>query len=393
MGYDRDMSTATRARLRRHLLLTVVTLLAVILLVETGLRAWIAYGADDVAFRRYASIDDFRSRGSDGIFVRHAYLGYVPRPGYVRGANRHDSLGFRGDEVQVPKPDGEFRVVCVGGSTTYSQGIEDWRGGYPARLEEELRAHGLPSARVVNAGVPNWTSYEHLVSYPFRLRELGADLLVVLEGVNDVKARLVVDPRDYRADNSGYRTFTTNLTMPPLREHFATWRFVAVNAGWMRPHSDLERSLDNHTGLSLWGELRAQMQDGSYPSGIFSEHPADAILANTPPVHFEHNLRDIVVLAALDGTETLLLSSPSCTARIAKSAEAARVFEDGLRQMADAARRTAESSHARWFDLAAHVPRDPALFLDESHWNEAGAREVARHVSAAIVAARPSAGR
>jgi hypothetical protein len=102
------------------------------------------------------------------------------------------------------------------------------------------------------------------VSYPFRLRELDADLRVVLEGVNDLKARLVADPRDYRPDNSGYRSFTTNLTMPPLREHFALWRFVA---GWMRAHADLERALDNHTGLSLWGALRAQMHDGSYPAG------------------------------------------------------------------------------------------------------------------------------
>jgi hypothetical protein len=81
----------------------------------------------------------------------------------------------------------------------------------------------------------------------------------------------------------------------------------------------------------------------------------------------------------------VFLTSPACTARVARSDQAARIFEAGLRQMDDAARRAAGRAGARVFDLADALPRDPGLFLDEAHWNEAGAREVAKLVAAALL--------
>jgi len=392
------MSPGPRFPLARRLVVAVAAAVVALALAEVLARTWLANHADAAQFRRYASIADFRARGGDGLFVRHAYLGYVPRPDYASGANRHDSRGYRSAEVATPKPRDEFRVVCMGGSTTYTQDVEDWRACYPMQLESELHARGHARVRVVNAGVPNWTSWEHLVAYEFRVRELEADLVVVLEGVNDLKARLVADPADYRADNSGYRSFSTNLTMPPLPEHSAAWRIVAVNSGWMRPHSDLERALDNHAGKSLWGALRAQMTEGTYPEGEMIENPADAILARTPPIHFERNIETLTVLARRDGAGVLLLTSPSCTERNARSEQAARIFEAGLAEMNDALRRIAERTGAHVHDLAAEMPRDPALYRDEVHPNALGAQVLARSVAGAIERSfltqpRPTAGR
>lgn len=351
---------------------------------EVAARLWLQRAATPESFRRYASIADLRARGEQGIFERHAYLGYVPRPGYASRENRHDSRGYRSREFALPKPAGEYRIACLGGSTTYTQNVDDWRASYPVRLEDELVARGFAAVRVINAGVPNWTSYEHLIDYQLRTRDLDCDLVVVLEGANDLKARLVPDPALYRGDNSGFRAFSTNLSMPPLREHFALWRIAAVNAGWMRSHADLERALDNHSGTSVWGALRFQMIDGTYPTGEMLADPADAILARNPPVYFERNLEDLAVLARRDGTDVLFLTTPSCAARVAKSERAARIFEDGLAEMDAALRRIAERTGASVHELAAAMPRDPKLYLDEMHQTAEGAHLLAKSVAGAV---------
>jgi hypothetical protein len=45
-----------------------------------------------------------------------------------------NSFGFRSPEIEVPKPEGKFRIVCVGGSTTNAGRTNDTT--YPALLEK-----------------------------------------------------------------------------------------------------------------------------------------------------------------------------------------------------------------------------------------------------------------
>ena len=63
--------------------------------------------------------------------------------------NRH---GFRGRDVEVPKPAGVLRMVCIGGSTTFDGLTDDHT--YPALLEAKLRAMlDTDRIEVVNAGI------------------------------------------------------------------------------------------------------------------------------------------------------------------------------------------------------------------------------------------------
>lgn len=64
-----------------------------------------------------------------------------------------NNLGFWDDDVVLPKPEGVFRIVCVGGSTTEEGAVKDL--SYPNLLEKKLNGHfgGIPRFEVVNAGV------------------------------------------------------------------------------------------------------------------------------------------------------------------------------------------------------------------------------------------------
>ena len=131
---------------------------------EIAARVWLRSLASEQDFSRFASLRQLRARGLDSRFIVHRYLGHYPTPNYVSGENRHNSLGYRGDEIDMPKPEGEFRIVCLGGSTTYTFAVADFRDSYPDRLQRYLRDEGFPNVRVVNAGAGSWSSWESLVN-------------------------------------------------------------------------------------------------------------------------------------------------------------------------------------------------------------------------------------
>ncbi len=68
-----------------------------------------------------------------------------------------DSLGFRTEPVRIPKPEGTYRIVCVGGSTTV-EGMSNQRT-YPSLLQAKLREHfGRDKIEVVNCGISGISS-------------------------------------------------------------------------------------------------------------------------------------------------------------------------------------------------------------------------------------------
>lgn len=88
------------------------------------------------------------TRGSDtrGAYSSHPSLPYALAPGYAD----HNTLGFRGSEIEFRKPAGVRRVICLGASTTFGLYLSA-DGTHCARLGERLdEAQGRWEA--VNAG-------------------------------------------------------------------------------------------------------------------------------------------------------------------------------------------------------------------------------------------------
>jgi hypothetical protein len=61
--------------------------------------------------------------------------------------------GIRNPAVPSPDRAGRPRVLALGDSFTFGYGVEAGEA-WPARLQGELRARGLPRAEVINAGIP-----------------------------------------------------------------------------------------------------------------------------------------------------------------------------------------------------------------------------------------------
>lgn len=370
-------------RVERALLNFVALLtsaIATFAVLEVGARVYLEHFAPEARFVNYASYRQLAKRyGGDGATSRqllspHRYLGYYPTPGYTKGKNRHNSLGYRGDEIVVPKPAGELRIVCVGGSTTYDSDIEDYRLAYPSRLEAELRGRGYGNVTVINAGGAGWTSWESLIGFELRVLDLDPDIVINFDAINDVHTRFVWPPELYRGDNSGYRAANqSGLFMPSIFEHSTLLRILMIRAGWVGSHADISRTIDR-LAPSYYGDVwRDQKRTGSYPDGIFRDVTADEMLARNDLRYFARNLESLVAVAKVHDVNVVLASFAYSPDFPEEPRVTAPEYRRAIAAHNDALRAVAERSGAAFFDFAAVFPTDRRYFTDGRHNNEEGA--------------------
>lgn len=294
-----------RELLRRIPIVTITVLLGAAM-VEAGAWAWLHFLADEATFRTYASIDELRARyGEFERFRAHRHLGFVLAPGYAKGANRHNALGLRGDETTLAKPAGVVRIAMCGGSTTYGEGVDDYRLSAPYLLQQGLREDGC-AVEVLNAGCPGWTTLETLINFETRLLDMAPDHVVVYHAINDVLPRMVWPQSAYRGDLSGWLCRDEHLASASLLESSTIGRILLVASGRIEPHSSLLRILGDAPSTSHSFTFRRQRKAGTYPSGIFAEVPLERMLAANPPVLFERNLRSLLAVARTAGVTVLL---------------------------------------------------------------------------------------
>jgi lysophospholipase L1-like esterase len=93
-------------------------------------------------------------------------------------------LGLRGPGIG-PKQANEFRILCLGESSTFGAGVEDDET-YSARLEAELQSRDEQHAyRVINAGVSGYSSFQSLKYFESRGLDLEPDLVLFYHEIND----------------------------------------------------------------------------------------------------------------------------------------------------------------------------------------------------------------
>lgn len=116
----------------------------------------------------------------------HPYLLYFNTPNYQDSIKQHNSMGYRSGEILPEKPEETFRILALGGSTTYGYLNKDPSTTWPSLLQKKLRDHfSTEKIEVINAGLNYATSAELLAGYVFRHRYLNPDVVIFHEGGND----------------------------------------------------------------------------------------------------------------------------------------------------------------------------------------------------------------
>lgn len=338
------------------------------LLLEIGARVWLNYLATPEQYDRYVLFTSLDPKSY--AWTPHPYLAYYPTPNYQKGRTFHNSLGYRSDEFSLEKPRGVYRIVALGGSSTYDVRIEDNAATFTAQLQKLLREnYGYQNVEVINAGVPGYNSWEILINLEFRVLDLDPDLVIIYEGTNDVHARLV-DPSAYRGDDSGRRQA---WQAPPV----ALWE-----------HSDFLRILSRMMNVT-----RQVSVDDFVSAPTFWSWPYDSrldeagaspveVLKKNPPIYFRRNLENMIAIAREHGVEIMLSTwaySPYLNDYASKD-----YYQEGFQENNQVVQEVATAHHVPLFDFAAVMPQDPSYWADGRHTNEAGALEKARLFAAFI---------
>jgi lysophospholipase L1-like esterase len=141
-----------------------------------------------------------------------------------------NNFGFRDYDIILPKPDGVYRILCIGASTTEEGDTNDHT--YPALLENLLNQHfGGNSIDVINCGISGMNAMKHRMRFP-DYAALSPDMLIIYNAVNDICHQLLpllvneATPRQQQLRRSRYITHYFNDALLPsearIREVIAT---------------------------------------------------------------------------------------------------------------------------------------------------------------------------
>jgi lysophospholipase L1-like esterase len=97
-----------------------------------------------------------------------------------------NSMGFRGPEVRAERQVGTMRIVILGDSFTFGQGV-NYPASYPAVVQDQLGAAGI-QAEVLNLGVPGHSTPQSLAFAKARALPLKPDLVLLSVFANDLSA-------------------------------------------------------------------------------------------------------------------------------------------------------------------------------------------------------------
>ena len=126
-----------------------------------------------------------------------------------------NNMGFRGDILLVPKPNNEYRIFMIGGSTTENFYLSDSlniSSILQDYLQENMGTNRL--VKVYNAGKSGDAIDDHISMLVHRIIHLEPDMIITFCGINDLSRSIV--GYDY------LHYFNKYIVKTPLVKGFAT---------------------------------------------------------------------------------------------------------------------------------------------------------------------------
>lgn len=176
-------------------------------------------------------------------------------PSRITGTLRTNALGMRDREYPAEKPPGSFRILALGDSVTFGVQVpvaDTWEN----QLERALGSRGPPgeSFEVLNLGVPGYNTEQSWLRYQRRGAQLGADLVLLQWGSND----LTMSPTVLVSRDRVVYLYWGDGDHPPT-----PYRLLPGLNAWMLSRSLLYRdlSLSVFVALDRWLVPTLEMDD------------------------------------------------------------------------------------------------------------------------------------
>lgn len=353
-------------------------------------------------------------------FDRYLRVSFEIEPGLpgMTGTNTFttNNAGFRGDRLHDPKPDDEFRIFMVGGSTTEGLVLDD-PDAVTRVLQKELarRIPEGPTFKVYNAGKTGDRSDDHVAMITQRLLLLEPDMIIVFAGINDLRAAMYrVDFRHYGYDIHDEEGDVALSRPAPYRLGF--WSLLRLAAYELQigrrlyflfhqPSDPVATSLvdmDDATldelvataaarGRALTTDYRVRVQRARTAQEA-QELPRVDLTA------YRSNMTTVVSAVRAHDVKLLLMTQQTTWNSQADPGIAewqwmhtvgflrydVEVMEAAMEQYNDVVRGLAREWSVPLYDVARDLPKSREYFYDDVHFNVKGARTAAERLAELI---------
>jgi len=279
---------------------------------------------------------------------------------------RINSLGLRGEEVSREKPPGVFRVLCLGGSTTFDY-FNEAGVHWPKLLEDKLRAeHPGRKVEVLNAGVPGGSTAHSLTWLLFDGLALSPDAIIVHHNVNDLSVNFHGEVEPDYANKYGLPEWDPR---PELRRNLAD-----CFLGWSQAYLFLRLKLYPLVAEARHVEVHSYPGDRGLPAAPFFRRNLESIcaVAQANDVRVVLGLEPEDILHKLDGTLVTQLGLGGDL--VVPDAETLKGFQKEYLRIV---RQVGERWGATLVDADAVMSGRADLFVDTCHTTAAGSEMLA----------------
>jgi len=327
----------------------------------------IVVGSAELAFRVRQTLSYGTASTAEEVYRLDERIDLrVPISNLKSGHITTNSLGFRGPEIQVPKPGGTVRIAFLGASTTWCAEVSSNEMAWPHIATEELR-RAFPGAAIdyVNGGVPGYVAKSSLRNLQYRVAPLQPDIIVIYHATNDMSVEL----RELAAAKGVIRKPQVE---PPswLSNYSLLWNLAEKNFRiWVAQHKAEANVERLEVDASVLGEpFRRDLTE----------------LVRTSQQHAR------VVAIATFSTQLRAGQAPEQQLRASASALYYMPFMSPSGLLASYARynriirEVAAATGAVLVDDENDVPGDAKHFADSVHFTDAGSRAMAARVSRAL---------
>ena len=266
-------------------------------------------------------------------------------------------------DVTVPKPEGLFRINCIGASTTgnYIE-LEGQAFSYPMELEEILKSTLAVPIEVNNCAQGGYNSADMLVRFALQVIDTQPDVLVIYHAYNDIRAYLTPDL------DSDYSHSRRNLG-----ENY--WKFAIAARIPTIPVKFLNFLVNQWLPIDIRYSLLDQVSKGQIDTAV---DPSPGLRV------YERNLQHIINLCRCNGIQVVLSTYCHFLYDAIKDEPLHQLYGRIVKQENEAMRRLADKNKLALVDNAELVPHEERYFVDSVHFTPEGMRLVASNIAEAV---------
>ena len=233
-------SILTRKRLLTHF----VIIISIFLIFELGLHSIFLYSQRKTTFMSFENFKKVLNIEYDMT------LGWKLKPyaegklDYTNHLYKLNFMGLRGKDFDIEKKDGVYRIICLGGSSTFGVGLDE-TDTYPYKLENLLsRDTGYRRFEIINAGVLAYNLTQINIFLAEKLLKYRPDMIIVISCINNI----------FPSDYSRYYVSGKKKRISQFLNYFLhksmTYRLIEVGILKLRYENKLPKNIFTNIAIS-----------------------------------------------------------------------------------------------------------------------------------------------